>query len=123
MSDPNEPPWWLNYILPILAFFRNEIIRCYTEMKTWSRVKLKEFWGHAMAVITGITGIGLASYVFYHNQVDFMTVFLGLFNNFEQSYVPVVIYSILMVGGVLGSWLVYSDTKCCIKVIKTGDCV
>ena len=123
MSDPNDPPWWLCYILPPLLFFKDEIKKCYTKMKTWEKEKLKEFWGHAMAVIIGIVVIGLFSNIYSHNQVDFVAVFLGLFNNFEHAYVPAVVHSFFLGAWGLGAWLAFSNTKCCIKVIKTGDCV
>jgi len=123
MSELYEPPWWLGYIIAILALFKVEIKRCYTEMKTWKKEKLKEFWGHAMAVIVGITVIGLFSNGYYHTPIDFVAVFLGLFNNFEQAYVPAVANSFFLGAWGSGVWLVFHDTKCCIKVIKTGDCI
>lgn len=123
MSELSEPPWWLGYIITILALFKVKIKRCYTEMKTWEKEKLKEFWIHTTGTIIGISAVVLVSVIYYHIPVDFTAVFLGLFYNFEYSYVAATLNSVVIGLGVFGSWAIYSETRCCIRVIKTGDCV
>ena len=122
MSDPNNPPYWLIFISILLAF-KGEIKSCYTEMKTWKKEKLKEFWRHVIGTIVGISAIVLVSVIYYHIPVDFTAVFLGLFYNFEYSYVAATLNSVVIGLGVVGSWVICSETRCCIRVIKTGDCV
>jgi len=92
-------------------------------MKTWSREKLKEFWMNIVGMLVGISAIVMVSLIYYNIPVDFVAVYSGLLYNFEYSYVAAGLNALLIGTGVFGGKMLFSETKCCIKVIKTGNCL
>ena len=113
-SDQN----WLILIISILIAFKQEIKKTYTEMKSWSKTKLKEFWGHTVAVMIGFIAICTAIFISLDASPDYVMIF----SNLEALFIPAISNTVLFGLGIAGIWFVCDNTKCCIRVVKYGDC-
>lgn len=122
MSEPPDPPTWLTWFT-ILAGFSWLIRDVTKKMLTWPKTKLKEFWGHTIFVIIGLVAVGFVINLYSSIQVDLVAIFLGLFSNFENSYIPAIMNTVVLGVGITSSWMICDNTRCCIRVWKTGDCV
>jgi len=121
MSESSDSQWWV-LVISILIACKEEIKKTCREMRSWNKTKLKEFWIHTFAVLVGYFGIGAAISITLDKSPDYLMIFYSLFTNFEQAFMPAILSTLIIALGILGFWVVYNDTKNCIRVVKFGNC-